>query len=86
LADEALRASLTFAREGFADRATRADGSLVPRGEPGALVVDPGEAVERARVLVSSHVVDTLCVHGDTPGAVEIARAVRAALDAIPAV
>ena len=83
LAEEALRASLAFAREGFADRATRADGSLVPRGEPGALLSDPGQAVERARALVSSQAVDTLCVHGDTPGAVEIARAVRAALDAV---
>jgi PAS domain S-box-containing protein len=86
LAEEAMRASLAFAREGFADRGTRADGSLVPRGEPEALVADPDKAAERARVLVSSHAVDTLCVHGDTPGAVEIARAVRAALDAIPRV
>jgi UPF0271 protein len=86
LAEEALRASLSFAREGFADRATRADGSLVPRGEPGALVADPGQAAERARTLLSTHAVDTLCVHGDTPGAVEIARAVRATLDAIPRV
>jgi PAS domain S-box-containing protein len=84
LADEAMRASLGFAREGFADRALRADGSLVPRGEPGALLTDPAAAAEQALSLAAGRTVDTVCVHGDTPGAVAIARAVRAALDAIP--
>jgi lactam utilization protein B/CheY-like chemotaxis protein len=83
LAEEAARASLAFAREGFADRAVRPDGSLVPRGEPNALLTDPAAAAERARGLVAEHGVDTVCVHGDTPGAVEIARAVRAVLDAV---
>jgi UPF0271 protein len=81
LADEAARASLAFAREGFADRATQADGSLVPRGVPGALVLDPVVAATRAKELATKRVADTVCVHGDTPGAVQIARAVRAALD-----
>jgi len=76
----ATSAGLAFAREGFADRLTRPDGTLVPRGEPGALVTDPAAAAARARELASS--VDTICVHGDTLGAVAIARAVRAALDA----
>ena len=70
---------LAYVREGFADRATRADGSLVPRGEPGALVTDPAAAAARARSLVNE--VDAICVHADTPGALAIARAVREAID-----
>jgi UPF0271 protein len=66
-----------YLREGFADRATRADGSLVPRSEPGALITDPAEAAAQARRLEG---VDTICIHADTPGALEIARAVREAL------
>jgi UPF0271 protein len=83
LARAAARAALIFAREGFADRATRDDGSLVPRGEPGALVLDPGAAAARATALAAAGDTDTICVHGDTPGAVAVARAVRAALDAL---
>ena len=83
LARAAARAALAFAREGFADRATRADGSLVPRGEPGALVLDPGAAAARAAALAAAGDVDTICVHGDTPGAVAVARAVRATLDSL---
>jgi UPF0271 protein len=83
LARAAARATLPFAREGFADRATREDGSLVPRGQPGALVLDPGAAAARALDLVSAGEVDTICVHGDTPDAVAIARAVRRVLDAL---
>jgi UPF0271 protein len=74
------------------DRAYRPDGSLVPRGEPGALVTDPKAAAAQALSIVcerrvktrdgSYHglTVDTLCLHGDTPGAREIGRAVRSAL------
>jgi UPF0271 protein len=76
------RAGLGFLREGFADRATRGDGTLVPREEAGALVLDPAEAAARARILAASGEVDTVCVHGDSPGAVAIARAVRETLDA----
>jgi UPF0271 protein len=79
----AARAGLGYAREGFADRATRPDGSLVPRDEPGALLLDPAACAERARALASRGEVDTVCVHGDTQGATVIAHAVRAALDAI---
>lgn len=71
-----------FEREGFADRGMRADGSLVPRGAPGALIEDPERAAAQARVLARSGQVDTICVHGDTPSALTIARAVRAVLDA----
>jgi len=70
---------LRYLREGFADRATRLDGSLVPRTEPGALITDPRLAAVRARELAGS--VDTICVHADTPGALAIARAVREAID-----
>jgi UPF0271 protein len=78
-ASEAL--GMRFAREGFADRATRADGSLVPRDEPGALLTDPTLVRARARSLAASGAVDTICVHGDSPGALALARAVRAELD-----
>jgi UPF0271 protein len=76
----ALAAGTTFQREAFADRGVRADGTLVPRGEPGALVVDPALASARASELAARGDVDTLCIHGDTPDAVTIARAVRNAL------
>jgi len=82
LASIATRMKVRYWREGFADRATRPDGTLVPRGDPGALVVDPARAAELARELAVRGDVDTICVHGDTPGAAMMARAVRAALDA----
>jgi UPF0271 protein len=78
--------------EGFADRVYRADGTLAPRGEPGAVVDDPEEAARRAVSLAVEGGITaddgtwvelrcrSLCVHGDTPGAVETATAVRAAL------
>lgn len=78
LADAARIRGLTYLREGFADRATRPDGSLVPRSEPNALIGDPIAAAARARQLVGA--VDTICVHADSPNALEIARAVRTAL------
>jgi len=73
----AKAANLPYLVEAFADRGVRADGSLVPRGEPGALIEDPSLAAERARSIRNA---DTLCIHGDTPNAVVIARAVRAAI------
>lgn len=78
LRDVAAELGLAFAREGFADRAMRADGTLVPRGEPGAMIDEPAEAAAQARALAPT--VDTICVHGDTSGALAIARAVREAL------
>jgi len=81
LRDAASAAGLRYLREGFADRGTRADGSLVRRGEPGALVVEPARAADQARALAASGAVDAICVHADTPGALAIARAVREALD-----
>jgi UPF0271 protein len=85
LAETAARLNVRYAREGFADRAMRPDGSLVARGEEGALLVDPAAAAERARELASSGSIETVCVHGDTPGAEKIAQAVRRVLDAITA-
>jgi UPF0271 protein len=80
LLEAALRRGARYAREGFADRAYQADGTLVPRSAPGALVTDPGACARQALALVSAGGIETLCVHGDTPGAVAIAARVRDAL------
>jgi len=66
--------------EGFPDRGYTAEGGLLPRDQPGAVLEDSDEVARRAVELAGS--VDSLCVHGDTPGAVAHARAVRAALEA----
>ncbi len=94
LAAAAAAAGLPFRREAFLDRGYRADGTLVPRGHPGALLADPDAVAARAVRLVAGGVVESvdgslvpadavsLCLHGDSPAAVVMARAVRAALDA----
>jgi 5-oxoprolinase (ATP-hydrolysing) subunit A len=66
-----------FIPEGFADRRYRPDGSLVPRTEPDAMIHDPKEAVDQVEWLIGKQQVRTICVHGDTPGAVEFVKAVR---------
>jgi UPF0271 protein len=88
----AEQAGLTPVSEGFADRAYAPTGRLVPRSDPAALVTDPGAVVERSvRLATAGEVVavdgsvltmtvSSLCVHGDTPGAVELAGRVRQAL------
>ncbi len=68
------------AGEGFADRRYNEDGTLVARTRADALITDPEEAGRQARRLAESGRVETICVHGDTAGAVEIARAVARAL------
>lgn len=85
---------IRYAREAFIDRGYLGDGRLLPRSEPGALVHEPSAAVDRALELAETGGLaahdgsrvdlepDSLCLHGDTPGAVQLARAVRAALDA----
>jgi len=78
LHDAAGTRGLRYASEGFADRRMRADGSLVPRTEPGALLTESAEAAAQARALAAR--VDTICVHADTPGALAIAGAVHGAL------
>jgi len=70
-----------YLREAFADRGVRADGSMIPRGDPGALVTDPTLAAERTRAIIAAGNIETLCCHADTPDALAIVRAVRAALD-----
>lgn len=82
LASSASAAGLPFAREGFADRSMLPSGELVPRDQPHALVGDPALAAAQAVRLAALGRYDTLCVHGDSPGSVAIARAVREALDA----
>ena len=66
--------------EGFPDRGYTADGGLVPRDQPGALVTEAEDVAARAVELAGT--VDSVCVHGDSPGAVATARAVRRALEA----
>jgi 5-oxoprolinase (ATP-hydrolysing) subunit A len=78
LHDAALAHGLRYTREGFADRNVRPDGTLVPRTEPDALILDPSLAAARALAIAPD--VDTICLHADTPGALAIARAVREAL------
>ena len=90
----ARSAGLPFVSEAFLDRGYRSDGSLVARGEPGALLHDPAHVAARALRLVREGGVEavdgalvrvaaaSLCVHGDSPDAVAMARAVRAALEA----
>ncbi len=80
--------------EAFADRGYLPDGRLVPRSEPGAVLTDPVAVAEQAVMLARDRqvaatdgsVIDvaarSICIHGDTPGAVEMARAVRRALEA----
>ena len=80
---------LAVAREAFPDRAYSADGTLIPRGSPGAVIEDPEEVAARARDLARANTVraatgetveieaHTLCVHGDTPTAVELVRGIE---------
>ena len=93
LLSAASREGLVPLAEGFADRAYLSDGSLVPRATPGAVLEDPEAAAAQAVRIAVDHRVraidgtlvkvhaDTLCIHGDTPGAVGLARAVRHALE-----
>ncbi|HZZ85146.1 MAG TPA: 5-oxoprolinase subunit PxpA [Anaeromyxobacteraceae bacterium] len=92
--EAARRAGQPFVEEAFADRAYTRAGTLVPRGQPGAVLEDPSEMAERVVRMVRQGTVaaldggevalspGTVCVHGDTPGAVEAIRAIRARLAA----
>ena len=92
--DEAQRRGLRTVSEAFADRAYRPDGQLVSRREPGAVLDDPAAIAERVLAMVSDRKrdrgrridsrlqVESVCVHGDSPGAVQIASAVRDRLQA----
>lgn len=92
-AAQAEKMGLRVAREAFADRAVTADGTLVPRSKPGAVIHDTQAVIERSVRLVTEGTVmaitgetvnmqaDTLCLHGDTPDAVTLASALRTALE-----
>ena len=87
-------AGLRTACEAFADRAYRPDGTLVPRTQPGAVIDDAAQVLTRVAAIAREHAViaidgtrvpitlDTICVHGDTPGAAGLAARIRAALAA----
>ena len=89
-----LHAGLPVAAEVFADRAYEADGSLASRQKAGSVIHDPAAVAVRAIRMVRERQVvaldgsvvaldaDTICLHGDTPGAADLARAVRAGLEA----
>jgi UPF0271 protein len=81
LADEAAARGLPYRREGFADRLYGSDGRLVPRSVPGATIESPVVAAQQAERLAAEGGAETMCVHGDGPSAVAVARAVREALD-----
>lgn len=93
MASAAADAKLRFIPEAFADRRYLADGSLQPRTEPGSLITDADAAAAQAVGVTQGAVTavdgsrlelraESICCHGDTPGAVEIAAAVRRALEA----
>jgi len=77
----AERAGITVVGEGFADRAYTADGRLVPRSQPGAVLTSADEVAASVRQLIEDAGVRSICVHSDTPGAVALARAARDALE-----
>lgn len=89
---QAAAAGLRAVPEAFADRAYAPNGQLVSRRLPGAVLLDPDEVARRCVQLAREYTVEaadgtvvpvgarSICVHGDTPGAVEIGRQVRAAL------
>ena len=70
---------LTFLFEGFADRGYAADGTLIPRGHPGALLTD-GDAAAQQAVSVADRGITSICIHSDTPGAAELGAAVAVGL------
>lgn len=92
LLSAAAEAGLAPVPEAFADRAYTPAGTLVPRTEPGSVVHDPDAVVARAVRMAAEGAVTaadgsevpvaarSLCLHGDTPGAAELARAVRESL------
>jgi len=89
----AEREGLPVIHEAFIDRAYRADGALVPRTEPGAVLESDEERLAQARKIVLDGfvlaaggrqvglAVRTLCIHGDSPGAADTARLVRKGLE-----
>lgn len=93
LIEAGLEYGLNVANEGFVERGYQADGRLVPRGMDGAIIHDPIMAARQGihlaedgialhkRELTMNVKVDTLCIHGDSPNALDVARSVRSALE-----
>ncbi len=93
MGNAAADAGLRFVPEAFADRRYLPDGSLQPRAESGSVISDPEAAAEQARSIAvdrraiasdgtpATVTAESICCHGDTPGAVEIATAVRRVLE-----
>jgi UPF0271 protein len=79
LIEEAKRLGVPGYREGFADRAYLPDGRLAPRSQPGS-VLAPEAAAEQAIRMARSGDFDTICLHGDSPGAALVASKIREAL------
>ena len=91
---EAVRLGLRTVAEAFADRAYLPDGTLVPRRDPGAVLHEPEQVADRVASMVTTGQVtavdgsvigveaESICVHGDSPGAVRMAAAVRRRLEA----
>ena len=91
--DVARNENVRVARECYADRAVTPQGTLVPRSQAGSVIHEIGEVVSRSLRLAAEGKVtasdgndidfaaDTICLHGDTPGAVEMAASVRATFE-----
>ena len=93
LLELAAAAGLRAVPEAFADRRYTADGGLLARSQPGSVLTDPAAVAEQVRRLVTEQAVltadgtvrsvtaESICVHGDTPGAVRIAQQIRATIE-----
>ena len=93
MVEAARRAEIKFVEEAFADRAYTNEGTLVPRSKPGAVIHDITEVADRVLAMVKNQKIQsidgvsvpilaqTVCVHGDTPGAVEMIKLIRKRLE-----
>ena len=81
LIEAGVEVGLRVAREGFPDRRYNLDGSLMPRNVSGAVIESPDEVANHALQLIQNGKLDTLCLHGDHPSAVENAKILRSVLE-----
>lgn len=93
MAQAAQQAGLRIAFEVYADRTYQDDGTLTPRSQPLAMIEDAGQAIAQVRKMLREGVVrslngkdvpvvaDTVCIHGDQPGALSFVRKLRAGLE-----
>jgi len=94
MVEAAKKAGLGYVEEAFADRAYTPEGTLVSRKLPGAVISDAGEVADRVLLMVTENKIvavdgteipiraQTVCVHGDTPGAVDMIKKIRSRLEA----